>query len=84
MDPIARTTRSESGERGRSEMVQTICGHSRCGAGARASRYPAEVMICARAATVGEAVAMQWRPWRRSAMAVTVWRCFPSLLRSLT
>jgi hypothetical protein len=58
MDPIARTTRSESGERGRSEMVQTICGHSRCGAGARANRHPAEVMICTRAATVGKAVAM--------------------------
>jgi hypothetical protein len=53
-------------------MVQTISGHNRCGVGARASRHSAEMMICARAATVGEAVAMQWRSWRRSAVAMEV------------
>jgi hypothetical protein len=66
-------------ERERDEMVQTVSGHSRCGVGARASRHPAKMMICTRAATVGEAVAMQWRPWQRSAVVVTAWRCFLSL-----
>jgi hypothetical protein len=53
-------------------MVQTISGHSRCGVGARVSHHSAEMMICARAVTVGEAVAMQWRSWRCSAVAVEV------------
>jgi hypothetical protein len=52
-------------------MVQTVSGHNRCGVGARASRHSAKMMICTRAATVGEVVAMQWRPWQRSAVAVT-------------
>jgi hypothetical protein len=63
---------TERDREGRRDMVQTISGHSRCGVGARASRHSAKMMICARAATVGEAVRMQWRSWRRSAVAVEV------------
>jgi hypothetical protein len=63
---------TERDREGRRDMVQTISGHSRCGVGARASHHSAEMMICARTATVGEAVRMQWRSWRRSAVVVEV------------